>query len=136
MRVRSAPARGPPAGPVTFHQTVHGPVSGYARSDGQRVAISNQRSTRGRELMSALGFADLNTNTVQDPASFLAATSKIEFTFNWFYADNQHIAMFSSGRVPMRADGVDLGLPTIGTGAYEWQGFLPPLSTSRPWTPP
>jgi len=27
--------------------------------------------------------------------------------------------------VPRRADGVDLGLPTIGTGAYEWQGFLP-----------
>jgi acyl-homoserine lactone acylase PvdQ len=89
------------------------------------VAISNKRSTRGRELMSALGFADLNSNTVHDPASFVAATSKIDFTFNWFYADNQHIAMFSSGRVPMRADGVDLGLPTIGTGAFEWQGFLP-----------
>ncbi len=119
------PGPGPPAGPVTFNETVHGPVSGYARSNGQRVAISNKRSTRGRELMSALGVADLNTNTVHDPASFIAATSKIEFTFNWLYADNQHIAMFSSGRVPMRADGVDLGLPTIGTGAFEWQGFLP-----------
>jgi acyl-homoserine lactone acylase PvdQ len=119
------PGPGPPAGPVSFNETVHGPVSGYARSDGQRVAISNKRSTRGRELMSALGFADLNSNAVHDPESFIAATSKIEFTFNWFYADHQSIAMFSSGRVPKRADGVDLGLPTIGTGAYEWQGFLP-----------
>ncbi len=119
------PGTGPPAGAVTFNQTVHGPVSGYARSNGQRVAISNKRSTRGRELMSALGFADLNSNTVHDPASFIAAAAKVEFTFNWFYADDQNIAMFSSGRVPMRADGVDLGLPTIGTGAYEWQGFLP-----------
>src|SRR6266508_1059621 len=119
------PGPGPPAGPVTFNETVHGPVSGYARSDGQRVAILNKRSTRGRELMSALGFADLNSNTVHDPASFIAATSKIEFTFNWFYADNHNIAMLSSGRVPVRADGVDLGLLTIGTGAYEWQGFLP-----------
>ncbi len=119
------PGPGPPAGPVTFNETVHGPVSGYARSNGQRVAISSKRSTRGRELMSALGFADLNSNAVHDPASFIAATSKIEFTFNWFYADDQNIAMFSSGRVPKRADGVDLGLPTIGTGADEWQGFLP-----------
>ena len=33
--------------------------------------------------------------------------------------------MFSSGRVPVRAAGVDLGLPTIGTGGYEWNGFYP-----------
>lgn len=119
------PGPGPPAGPVTFNETVHGPVSGYARSHGKRVAISNKRSTRGRELMSALGFADLNSNSVHDPASFITATSKIEFTFNWFYADNHNIAMFSSGRVPSRARSLDLGLPTIGTGAFEWQGFLP-----------
>ena len=49
--------------------------------------------------------------------------SKIELTFNWFYADNENIALFSSGRVPVRAAGVDLGLPTIGTGGYEWSGF-------------
>ncbi len=118
------PGPGPPAGPVTFNETVHGPVSGYARSNGRRVAISNKRSTRGRELMSAQGFADLNSNAVHDPGSFIAATSKIEFTFNWFYADNRSIAMFSSGRVPRRADDLDLGLPTIGTGAFEWRGFL------------
>jgi acyl-homoserine lactone acylase PvdQ len=117
------PGPGPPAGPVTFNETVHGPVSGYARSNGQRVAISNKRSTRGRELMSAIGFENLNTNAVHDAASFAAAASKIEFTFNWFYADNQNLAMFSSGRVPVRAAGVDLGLPTVGTGAYEWNGF-------------
>jgi acyl-homoserine lactone acylase PvdQ len=117
------PGPGPPAGPVTLHETVHGPVSGYATSNGQRVAISNDRSTRGRELMSAIGFEHFNDGGVHDPASFFDAASKIEFTFNWFYADDQNIAMFSSGRVPVRAAGVDLGLPTVGTGAYEWNGF-------------
>ena len=32
--------------------------------------------------------------------------------------------MFSSGRIPVRHRDVDLGLPTIGTGKYEWRGFL------------
>jgi acyl-homoserine lactone acylase PvdQ len=117
------PGPGPSAGPVTFRETVHGPVSGYARSNGQRVAISNDRSTRGREVLSAIGFEHFNDDSVHDPASFFSAASKIDFTFNWFYADNQNIALFSSGRVPVRAAGVDLGLPTVGTGAYEWNGF-------------
>src|SRR5439155_3654821 len=37
-----------------------------------------------------------------------------------------NIAMFSSGRVPIRAAGVSLGLPTKGTGEFEWQGFVAP----------
>jgi acyl-homoserine lactone acylase PvdQ len=120
-----SPGPGPPAGPVTFRETVHGPVSGYARSNGERVAISNKRSTRGREVVSAIGFEDMNSGEVHDPASFASAANKIEFTFNWFYADNENIALFSSGRVPVRAAGVDLGLPTVGTGGYEWNGFYP-----------
>jgi acyl-homoserine lactone acylase PvdQ len=118
------PGPGPPAGPVSFRETVHGPVSGYARSNGERVAISNARSTRGRELVSAIGFEHFNdTDDVDDPANFISAASRVELTFNWFYADDENIAMFSSGRVPVRAAGVDLGLPTVGTGAYEWNGF-------------
>jgi acyl-homoserine lactone acylase PvdQ len=33
--------------------------------------------------------------------------------------------MFSSGRLPIRAPNVGSGLPTTGTGEYEWRGFLP-----------
>jgi acyl-homoserine lactone acylase PvdQ len=80
---------------VMFHETVHGPVIGYARAeDGTRVAISKKRSTRGRELLSALAFQDLNTNRVHDARSFFQAMNQLEFTFNWFYADNRDIAMF------------------------------------------
>ena len=111
---------------VIFHETVHGPVIGYARAeDGTRVAISRKRSTRGRELLSALAFQDLNTNRVHDPQSFFRAMNQLEFTFNWFYADDRDIAMFSSGRLPVRAPNVGSGLPTKGTGEYEWRGFLP-----------
>jgi acyl-homoserine lactone acylase PvdQ len=111
---------------IVFRETVHGPVLGYAKSDDRaRVAISTKRSTRGRELLSALAFQDLNTNRVHDAHSFFRAMNQLEFTFNWFYADNRDIAMFSSGRLPIRAPNVGSGLPTKGTGEYEWRGFLP-----------
>ena len=57
--------------------------------------------------------------------SFYRAMNQLEFTFNWFYADDRDIAMFSSGRLPIRADDVASGLPTIGDGNHEWRGFEP-----------
>jgi acyl-homoserine lactone acylase PvdQ len=110
---------------LVFRETLHGPVLGYATMDGRRVAISSRRSTRGRELLSALAFQDLNTNRVHDVASFYRAMNQLEFTFNWFYADDRDIAMFSSGRLPIRAADVASGLPTNGDGSHEWRGFEP-----------
>jgi len=117
------PGPGPPAGPVDFKETVHGPVSGYATAEGDPVAVSNKRSTRGREAVSLLGFKEFN-DTVDSANSFVDAASKIELSFNWFYTDKDDIALFSSGRVPIRHGGVNLGLPTNGTGQYEWRGFV------------
>jgi acyl-homoserine lactone acylase PvdQ len=119
------PGGGEPGREIVFRETVHGPVIGYATVDGRRVAISQKRSTRGREGLSAFGFADLNTNTVDSAESFFRTMNQIEFTFNWFYADDRDIAMFSSGRLPRRHPQIDPGLPTIGTGKFEWRSFLP-----------
>jgi acyl-homoserine lactone acylase PvdQ len=110
--------------PLTFRETVHGPVIGYASVHGRRVALASQRSTRGREVASALGFADFNSNKVHDVQSFYDSANKIELNFNWFYVDNHNIAMFSSGRLPVRHPQVDMGLPTNGNGRYEWRGFM------------
>ena len=114
---------GPPAGPVNFKETVHGPVIGYATDDGDRVAVSSKRSTRGREMVSSIGFADLNS-AVHSARSFIDAASKIELSFNWFYGDKDNVALFSSGRVPIRDHDVNMGLPTDGSGWSEWQGFV------------
>ena len=110
--------------PVTFNETVHGPVIGYATVDGERVALSSARTTRGREVVAAFPFADLNANVPTDAESFFDVVSDIEFTFNWFYADDKDIGMYSSGRLPVRHPHVDIGLPTKGSGRYEWRGFL------------
>jgi acyl-homoserine lactone acylase PvdQ len=110
--------------PVAFNETVHGPVIGYATVNGTRVALSSARSTRNREVVSAFGFAELNDSTVHSVNSFYRAANRIEFTFNWFYADKDNVAMFSSGLIPRRHRDVQLGLPTKGTGEFEWRGFL------------
>jgi len=110
--------------PLTFRETVHGPVLGTATVGGAPYAVTSDRSTRGRDALSAIAFADLNTNQLHSAKDFAGVMNRVEFTFNWFYVDSRDIAYFSSGRLPIRATGTDPGLPTLGTGQYEWQGFL------------
>ena len=62
--------------------------------------------------------------------------SAVEFSFNWFYADDRDIAFFSSGRLPLRAPGTDPALPTSGTGDSDWRGFLPFAGHARAINPP
>jgi acyl-homoserine lactone acylase PvdQ len=117
-------AGGQPDEAVRFHETVHGPVIGYATSGGQKVALSWKRSTRGREVLSLLAFNDLNSNRVDSASSFFKSINKLEHTFNALYADDRDIAMFSTGRLPIRPKNVDPSLPPLGTGGNEWTGFL------------
>ena len=112
---------------LAFRSTVHGPVVAYATVDGRRVAISQKRATRNREVASALPIEALMTNKVRSAADFRRHFSRdFEVTFNAFYADDRDIAMVSTGLLPKRPDNVDTGLPTKGTGEYEWEGFLEP----------
>jgi acyl-homoserine lactone acylase PvdQ len=127
---------GKPDQPIAFHESAHGPIVGYATVKGTRVAIAMQRSTRGRELLSAEAFYALNTGKVTSASSFLKTMAKVEFSFNWFYADERDIALFSSGRLPVRAPGTDPALPTVGTGAYDWKGFLTPAQHAQGTNPP
>jgi acyl-homoserine lactone acylase PvdQ len=128
-------AQGQPDQQVAYYETAHGPVVGYATVGGKRVAISVQRSTRGRELLSTRAFYDLNKGEVTSASDFLRTMNGVEFSFNWFYADNRDIAMFSSGRLPIRAPDTDPALPTIGTGDYEWRGFVPFAGHARGMNP-
>ena len=122
--------------PVAYYETAHGPVIGFATVRGKRVAISAQRSTRGRELLSTRAFYELNTGRVTSARGFLRTMNAVEFSFNWFYADDRDIALFSSGRLPVRAAGTDPALPTLGTGDYDWRDFLPFEAHARGINPP
>jgi Penicillin amidase len=110
--------------PVTFLRTVHGPVVGYATVNGERVAISSKRSSYGLDVTDQIFFRRLSTGQVDSPKSFFKAAAQTPQTFNSFYIDHKNIAAYVSGRLPLRPKGVDPRLPTLGTGQYEWTGFL------------
>jgi acyl-homoserine lactone acylase PvdQ len=114
--------------PVNFLTTVHGPVQGYATVHGRYVAISEKRSSRGKDVLDQLYFRRLSDGQVKSPKTFFKAASLTPQTFNSFYIDKRHIAEYTSGRDPIRPAAVDPGLPTKGTGAFEWHGFLKPMA--------
>jgi len=110
--------------PVTYYKTVHGPVVGYATTKGRKVAISSKRSSYGKDVLDLLFNRRLSNGSIKGPNSFYEAASKTPQTFNSFYIDNNNVALYTSGKLPIRDKRVDPGLPTKGTGQYEWKGFL------------
>jgi acyl-homoserine lactone acylase PvdQ len=125
----ATPTAAAPGLPRTYRflvlRTEHGIVQLRTSAEGAPVGIVHQRSTYGRELDSALGFERLgDPGYVKDAASFREAVAAIDYTFNWFYADDRDIAYYSSGRLPLRAEGTDPHLPRWGDAAYDWQGWL------------
>ncbi len=110
--------------PIAYPVSVHGPVIGTALSEGRPVALTRQRSTFGRDGLNLAALKDMTEGDAATAEDFLDVADKFGFTFNWGYANRDEIAYFSSGRLPVRAAGLDRRLPTLGTGEYEWQGFL------------
>jgi acyl-homoserine lactone acylase PvdQ len=118
--------KGTPNQEVTFHTTVHGPVIGYATVKGVRVAVSQKRSSYGKDVLWQLPFEDLTRGRIHGPKSFFKSMRQSPFTFNTGFVTDRHIASYTTGFLPTRAPGVDGGLPTNGNGSYEWRGFAPP----------
>jgi acyl-homoserine lactone acylase PvdQ len=110
--------------PLRYPTSVHGPVIGTATVNGQPFALSRQRSTFGRDGLNLVALKDMTEGLATTPQKFFEIANQFEFTFNWAYASRTNTAFFSSGRLPVRARGLDRRLPTLGTGDYEWRGFL------------
>jgi acyl-homoserine lactone acylase PvdQ len=111
---------------VRFRRTVHGPVVGYARVAGGRrlVALSQRRSSAGRETTDQIFFQKLTFGRVHSAADFIQAAGASPQTFNSFYASDREIAFVTTGRLPNRRKGVNGDLPVDGRGKYEWKGYL------------
>jgi acyl-homoserine lactone acylase PvdQ len=117
---------------IKIERTVHGPVIGRTTSkdpaSGQviPVAVSSQRSSFGDELGSAPAYMEWNDpEIIHSATDFQRAAAKNTGTFNWAYVDSKNVGYYMSGRLPQRNPHVDPNFPTWGTGAWEWQGFIP-----------
>jgi acyl-homoserine lactone acylase PvdQ len=131
----------PPGVPELYtlkaQRTVHGIVShrGTVNVGGTEVpvAFAKLRSTYYHEADSARAFSALNQpSRVQNAEDFQQVMEDINFTFNWFYADDRDVAYFNSGNNPVRAPGTDPEFPAWGTGEWDWQNWDPVLDPNAP----
>lgn len=105
-------------------RTKLGVVIARARSRGKPVLYTKLRSTYFHEVESALGFSLFaNPKFITGPKRFQRAAHKINYTFNWFYVDRDHVAYFNSGWNPVRSPRIDPNFPV--SSRFEWRGFNP-----------
>ena len=109
---------------VSFKMTVNGPVVGYAKVGGHRVAIARKRASYGKDVLDLLYNRRLSDGQVHSPQSFIKAAALTPQTFNSFYVDDKHVAEYTAGLLPIRAKGTDPSLPTVGNGKFQWRGYL------------
>ena len=110
--------------PLRFRKSVHGPIIGTATVGGRPYALARKRSTFGRDALNLAALKDMTEGKASTPRRFYRTANQFEFTFNWAYVSRGGTANFSSGLLPERPRGLDRRLPTLGTGRYEWRGFL------------
>jgi acyl-homoserine lactone acylase PvdQ len=113
---------------ITFPETVHGPIIGTATVHGWPYALARKRSTYGQDVLSLAALKDMTEGRASTPQKFWKIANRFGFTFNWGYVSRTTTSYFSSGLLPIRARGLDRRLPTLGTGGYDWRGFLPELA--------
>ena len=101
-----------------------------------RVRAASARRTSTRPTRRA-AFAELEPALARCRTSRTSSTScsKINFTFNWFYADDRDIGYFNSGDNPERADGVDSDLPELGHRRVRLEGLGTPTIHTADYTP-
>ncbi len=112
---------------ITLHtlNSVHGPITSYARVHGTPVALATAAATVDHEGSAYVAFMRLAENKPTSPQSFIAAMRAYPGSENWFYVDHRNIAVYQSGMFPEHARGTNPDFPIWGTGRWDWRGFKP-----------
>ncbi|HET9718461.1 MAG TPA: penicillin acylase family protein, partial [Solirubrobacteraceae bacterium] len=122
-----APTSPSPPQTITMHtlNSVHGPITSYARVNGVPVALATAAATVDHEAPAYVAFMRLAENRPTSPQSFIAAMRAYPGSENWFYVDHSNIAVYQSGIFPVHARGTNPDFPIWGTGRWDWRGFRP-----------
>jgi penicillin amidase len=116
---------------ASFYRTFHGPPGGrlpctvFYLDPADHRSYCRVQAFWNTELRS--GLALVHANEAGGLASFQHAIRQGVAGFNFVYADDRgRIGYWHTGRIPVRAKGVDPRLPAPGNGRFEWRGYLPP----------
>jgi len=103
-------------------QTVHGSIISWDKPHD--VAYAARFAERGHELDNWVGVVEMQrARSLQEFEA--RGIARLSTDFGVCYGDEQgNIGFWETGLQPKRAPQADPRLPTPGTGAYEWQGFL------------
>jgi penicillin amidase len=112
--------RGKPDFHLTVRTSRHGPIISDATSDGTVLALEAADLQPGDTAAAGI-FALDQAQTIEDAqAAAVVITAPVQ---NMLVADRSHIALFTTGRVPVRKSG-DGSFPVEGAdGAFDWTGF-------------
>jgi penicillin amidase len=125
---RTLRVKGEPDQTVEVQRTVDGPV--VLRSASSGTLFAKRASYWGAEMRSF--DAVLSLPWARDANSIERALRGATMSFNFFYATRKgDIGYLYTGRVPVRAPGLDPRLPTPGGPRYAWRGFIPPKQMPR-----
>jgi acyl-homoserine lactone acylase PvdQ len=113
-------------------RTNAGLITHRATVKGKPVAYTSLRATYKREVDSARSFADWNSpDVVKNYKTWTKSAYKDDLTFNWLYADDEHVAYFNSGANPVRGEDVPTNFPVRAKRKFMWQGYDPDLNTFK-----
>ena len=110
---------------LRYKTSVHGSVIGTATVGGKPYALARKRSTFGRDGLNLAALHDMTGGKAIDAAEVLRrrpTSSSSPSTGPTPPARPPRTSRRAA--CPKRARGLDRRLPTLGTGKYEWKGFL------------
>jgi acyl-homoserine lactone acylase PvdQ len=119
---------------LTAERTKLGLVRARASVNGKPVLLTSLRTTYGHETDSGVAFSRFNDpDQIHSPQDFQRAAALVPYTFNWFYADREHVAYQNAGANPLRAARTDGSLPMAAR--YAWPRPQPGGSLVETSTP-
>lgn len=124
-RTETIAIRGGKPRDVTILRTVHGPVFARGTVKGEPVAFSKEMRFWLKELDVVVSVMKMNKTATDSLAEFSDAVSTFSMSLNSTYEGPDGIGYFHMGTYPLRSAGVDVMLPSWGTGEWEWQGTVP-----------
>jgi len=125
MDVRTETIEVADADPVTLEvaRTVHGPVIGWDLENDTAYSQRWALWLAEAEIWAA-GARTAQLESMEEFEQRLEADSLQNG--NLSYGDRRgNVGVWHTGKLPVRAPGVDPRLPTPGTGEYEWRGYVP-----------